>query len=138
MMENEYKKSYGGLVLFFICFLSVMIGGAIAGAIFFAEHMSRVVINVVCIGMALLTFIIYKRDKIYWYNGIEFEDAKKAGKERRNAYAKAHMKLFGIFAICMLAFSAFMVLLSANQWVDFAVGAVGICTVAICTVKIKL
>ena len=137
-MENEYKKSYRGFVLFFVCYLSLMIGGAIASAYFLSEHATRIVINILCVGMALLTYIIYKYDKIYWYNGIEFEDAEKASKERRNAYAKAHLKLFCIFAACMLAFSVIMALLSVSPWVDFAVGAVGICTVAICTVKIKL
>ena len=137
-MENEFKKSYRGFVLFLICYLSVMIGGAIASGYFLNDHMTRIVINIVCVGMALLTYIIYKCDKIYWYNGIEFEAAEKAGKKRRDAYAKAHLKLFGIFAACMLAFSLIMALLSVSSWVDFTVGAVGICTVAICTVKIKL
>ena len=138
MMGNEYKKSYRGFVVFLISFLLSMFGGAIVTSMYIPDHTSRIVINLVCIGMALLTFIIYKTEKIYWYNGIEFEDAEKAGSERRKAYAKSHMKLFGIYAACMLVFSICMALLSVTQWVDFAVGAIGICVVAICTVKIKL
>lgn len=138
MSNKEYKKSYRGFVVFFITFLALIIGGALLSAEFFADHTCRIVIDLVCICMAALTFIIYKYDKIYWYNGIEFEEGEKAGKERRDAYTKAHFRIFSIYALCVLAFSTINVLLSVNQWVDFAVGTVGLCTAAIFTVKIKL
>ena len=134
----EYKKSYKGLVIFFVCFIVAISGFAFLSGMYFYQHIARVSISVVNVALAALTFVIYKTQYIYWFNGISFNDAKEAGEERRKAYALSHFKLFGVYAALQLVFSTVMGFLSVTQWVDFAVAAVALCMVAIGTLKIKL
>ena len=134
----EYKKTYKGLILFFATLCLILIGGAVLFGIYLPMHMSRFTVCCISASMAVLTYIIYKTQNIYWYNNISYEEAERAGEKRRKAYAFAHLKLFGILFICQILFSIIMALLNVNQWVDFTVGVIALCTVAICTVKIKL
>jgi hypothetical protein len=46
--------------------------------------------------------------------------------------------MFGMFAALQIVFSIVMGICAITQWVDFAVSAVGLCMVAIGTLKIKL
>ena len=134
----EYKESYKGLVIFFIGFILVLAGMAYLSALFFYQHIVRVSISVVSIAMTLLSMIVCKTQNIYWYNGIEYEDAVEAGEKRRKSYARAHHRMFGMFTAMQLVFSLVMGICAITQWVDFAVSAVGLCMVAIGTLKIKL
>jgi hypothetical protein len=134
----EYKESYKGLVIFFIGFVLVLAGMAYLSALFFYQHIVRVSISVVSIAMTLLSMIVCKTQNIYWYNGIEYEDAVEAGEKRRKSYAPAHHRMFGMFTAMQLVFSLVMGICAITQWVDFAVSAVGLCMVAIGTLKIKL
>ena len=134
----EYKESYKGLVIFFIGFVLVLAGMAYLSALFFYQHIVRVSISVVSIAMTLLSMIVCKTQNIYWYNGIEYEDAVEAGEKRRKSYARAHHRMFGMFTTMQLVFSLVMGICAITQWVDFAVSAVGLCMVAIGTLKIKL
>lgn len=134
----EYKESYKGLVIFFIGFILVLSGMAYLSALFFYQHIVRVSISVVSIAMTLLSMIVCKTQNIYWYNGIEYEDALEAGEKRRKRYAHAHHRMFGMFSVLQVAFSLVMGICAITQWVDFAVSAVGLCMVAIGTLKIKL
>ena len=134
----EYKKTYKGLILFFATLCLILIGGAMLFGIYLPMHMSRFTVCCISASMAVLTYIIYKTQNIYWYNNISYEEAERAGEKRRKVFALTHLKLFGILFICQIVFSAAMALLRASQWVDFTAGSLALCIVAIYTVKIKL
>lgn len=134
----EYKKTYKGLVLFFSILCLTLIGGAVLFGIYFPAHSSRYIICCISLCMAALTVVIHKTGYVYWYNNISFEEAEKAGEERRKKYSLAHMKLFGIFALCQIVLSVTLAILSVSQYVDFSLGCIGLCVIAIYTVKFKL
>ena len=134
----EYNKTYKAFVLFFLIMCVLMIGGAVLFGIYLPPHSSRYIIWCISACMAALTFIIHKTGYVYWYNNISYEEAKKAGEDRRRAFSLSHLKLFGIFFVCQTVFSVAMALLNVSQWVDFSVGCVSLCIIAIYTVKFKL
>ena len=62
---KEYKKSYRGFVILMVVFVVALfalpfISNADAKAI------SIIVFNIMNLWMALVTFVIYKTEKIYW------------------------------------------------------------------------
>ena len=134
----EYKHTYKGFIAFFIGFIIALGGFAFLSGLYFYQHIVRVSISVVTVGVTLLTFIIYKTQYIYWFNGITYDDALEAGEIRRKEYAMAHFRLFTIFSSLQVMFSLIMGILAITQWVDFAVSAVALCMVGIGTLKIKL
>ena len=134
----ERKKSYKGLVLFFLTMCLALVGGGVLFGIYLPSHSSRYTVCCISVCMAALTLIIHKTGRIYWYNNISFEEAEKAGEERKRKFSYAYFKLFGIFCILQIVFSVAMAILKVSQWVDFSVGCVAICAVAIYSVKIKL
>ena len=134
----EYKKSYLGLVIWLVLFMAVP---AAALAILPAADgatMMRLFLNYMTISLALLMLIVYKTEAVYWINGVEFDQAKEAGPEKRKAFAMRHLERFGWFALLFAAFSCLCHILGWSEWIDFAVCIVGIIGVAISTIPIKL
>lgn len=135
----EYKKSYKGFVYWMLGYLLLCFGPIP----FLAEAMdggmyTRYLMNMTALSMAVLAWIILKTEAVYWYNGVEFEEAVKAGSERRKNYAKKHVLVFSRFAGGYLIFSILMTVLHISFWVDFAVGCIGLIAAAISTVRFKL
>ena len=133
----EYKKSYKGLILWVFLFCFAMFGCAFL-PIENEGILMSLVMNVCCWCIVLLTYIIYRTENIYWYNGITFEVAEKAGTQTRKDYAWEHLRLFSKFALYYTAYSVIAHLLRINSFIDIAVMVVGLTVVAVCTMKIKL
>ncbi len=133
-----YKpKSYRGLVLYFACYFLLMI--LLPGiCVRYTEHSMRILLNICLIGLALLMFVIERTQRVYWINGVQYEDAQNAGEERRKAFARAHLKRFGLLSLVFLIFSCLSSLLRWNPWIDFVLAMTGLIAVAISTVKIRL
>ena len=132
-----YKKSYTGFVVWLIGFCVVVVG------VCFLLNLSTqltlaVVDNASTIGIFILTLLIYQTESVYWYNGTSYEDAKAAGSERRKAFAMAHMKRFGYFALAFLAYTVVSLMLGIPYEFDIVIACVGILIVALSTLKIKL
>lgn len=133
----ELKKSYKGFVIWMIgfvvcCFGSVFLDIDNVGLI------TRIVLNVCSIGMAIMTYMIYKNGYVYWYTGVTYEEAAAVSEERRKEYARKHLKVFGIFAIVYLVFSLVMQLLQVSFWVDLVVGTLGLIVTSVRTMWFKL
>lgn len=133
----ELKKSYKGLIVWIICLLGGCFGIAFVG-ITDSNLITRLVMNIITICMAVLTYMIYRNGYIYWYNSVTYEAAAKVSEERRKAYAYKHWKLFGTFALVYLLFSVVMQILQVGFWVDLLVGTFGLCVVAARTIWFKL
>ena len=67
-----------------------------------------------------------------------FEEAEAAGSERRQAYAKAHRRVFAILAVIMLAVSAVTHVLHWSMWIDFTAATLGTIAAAVSTIRIRL
>ncbi len=131
-----YKKSYLGIILWFIGYMVTM--GIVIALPIKGDLIFRVTYNWMTMGIAVLALIIYLTGNVYWYNGISYEDACKVGHERRKLYALKHLISFGVFAIIFLIFSIVMHILKVDELVDLVVAAVGIVVVAISTIRYKL
>lgn len=133
----EYKKSYLGFWLWMLGFCALYFM-----CIFLPEMKIQVLIaildNIMTIGCFVLTLIIYLNEKIYWYNGTDYEVALNAGSERRKAFALAHMKCFGGFAGIFLVYSVISILIGIPYGIDIVVVTVGIVVTALSTIRIKL
>ena len=118
------KKSYKGFVIWMISFCVVS-----TGVCFLPVNptiMSRIVFN------------ICKTEYVYWYNGTSYEDAQKAGSDRRKAFAWKHVQAFGSFSLIFLLFSLISHILKFSLWIDILVVTVGIIVVAFRTIPFKL
>lgn len=130
------KKTYRGFVIWLV------IWTALPFAIPFlptdAATAMRLICNLMTLGMAALTHMICRNECIYWYNGVSFEEAVAAGSERRQAYAKAHRRVFAILAVIMLAVSAVTHVLHWSMWIDFTAATLGTIAAAVSTIRIRL
>ena len=133
----ELKKSYKGFVLWMIGFLAAIFAVAFIPA---EDEMMpmRLIMLVMCWGVASMAFLIWKTESVYWYNGTSFEDAVAAGQERRKEFAWKHLVIFLRFALLMTAVSVVTMLLGWSAWIDFAFATVGLCVAGFMTVPIKL
>lgn len=132
----ELRKSYKGFILWMAGFLAATFGIALF-PIKDADLAVRVVMNVTVISIAILAFIIYKTEAVYWYNGVSYEAAVKAGSERRKLYAWKHFQRFGGFAIAYFAFSVVAHSCGWSMWWDILV-SIGLVAVAVGTIGIQL
>ena len=134
----EYKKSDRGFVLWLLGYTAVMFSplllpkGADGGLVL------RLIQNLTAVGIVVLMWIIWRTESVYWINGTSFEQARDAGSLRRRAFAAAHLKAFGRFALGYATFSAFMQLRGYSFVIDIVVFTVGLIAVAVSTVNIKL
>lgn len=133
----EYKNSYKGFIIWLLSFL----------AIFFIlpfipindiALITRISLNFMTLYIALLSYIIYKTEYIYWYNGISYKQALEAGSEKRKLYAYKHFYVFARFALFFLLFSIIFHMTNRHYGWDIAVASAGLIKTAISTIKIKL
>lgn len=133
---EEYKKSYKGFIVWIVLFFVVNVG--VCFLPLEAGSMLRIIDNICTLGVALLTYIIYKTEQIYWYSGISFAEARDAGSEKRKIFAWKHLKRFGLFAIIFLIYSVIVQSLAVSYWSDVVIAVVGMIGVAVSTINIKL
>lgn len=132
-----YKKSYTGFVLWLIVFCVISVGACFLPNL--STQLTLAIVDNACtIGIFILTFLIYQTGYVYWYNSTSYEDAKAAGSERRKAFALAHMKRFGSFALAFLVYSVASLMVGLPYGFDIAIACVGILAVALSTINLKL
>lgn len=133
----ELKKSYKGFAVWMVGFTAVSIGVSFL-PLQNEEILTRLVLNVCTIGIAVLALIIHQTESVYWYNGTTYEQAVEAGEERRKEFAMRHLKRFALLAVEFLIFSVIAQLLELPILVDVLVMTVALVGVAISTIPIKL
>ena len=131
------KKSYTGFILWLMIFVAATLGISLLPTEDW-QLMMRLIILLMAWGIAALAFIIWRTERVYWYNGITYEEAEAAGSERRKDYAWRHLKVFGIYALGISVFVWGMQMLGASAWIDFTVGTIGLIVAGCCTMPIKL
>lgn len=132
MLKKSYKGFWMWMIGYVVCCFAVVflpMGG---------DLMTRVVLNMCTLGVAVLTLIIYLTQYIYWYNGTSYEAALEAGPVRRKMYAFRHMKLFGGFALLYLIVSVILQITGVSIAWDIGIVTVGMIVVAFMSIPIKL
>ena len=133
----ELKKSYKGFVIWLIAYMVLLLGVCFL-PVEDVGILTCAITGMTAVAMAVLTWIIWKTEYVYWYTGMTYEEAVAAGQERRRAYAWKHFVRFGWTAAGMLVFSAAAQALGVPFWADLIVCGVGIVAVAVSTMNIRL
>ena len=134
---KEYKKSYRGFGILMVVFVVALFAlPFILNAD--AKVISIIIFNIMNLWMALVTFVIYKTEKIYWITGISYEEALNTPSEDRILYAKRHLQRFGIYAGVFVIYSVVSVICNIPIVVDIVLETIGIVGVAISTINIKV
>lgn len=136
-MEKEYRKSYKGFVIWLIVFSLSLFGVAFLpvedGAL-----IGRAICLLTLVGLQTLMLIIVRTERVYWFNGVSYEEAEAAGSERRRAFAWAHFKRFGWCTLLGAACILLAQLMGWPIWIDLALTFVALMTAAFSTLRIKL
>lgn len=131
------KKSYTGLIIWLIIVLAVII--SLCNIPFKNPAvMMRLLFTFTATALAVLMFMIYKTDKLYWFNTVSYEDIVNAGYERRQWYAWKVFKRFALFAIVCFVLSLLLHLFGGPFWIDIIVFTVGLVAVAINVTTIRI
>lgn len=133
----KLKKSYKGFVLWMIVFCLIC-EGIIFLPIKDKNILCRLVLIFCVIATTFLTYMIYKTEYVYWYSGVNYEDAVNVSSERRKIYAKKHFNRFMFFTALYIIYSIISQLLGIYFWIDIIVCTVSFVIVAISTTNIKL
>ena len=134
---EEYKKSYKGFVAMLLVLVVLMfVTGLLPTED--VKVITLLIFNIAVVWMAFLTWVIYKTEKIYWYTGLTYEDAVKVSSDSRKEYALRHFKRFAVFAVIYLVYSVISYIMQLPLAIDIGLGTLGIVTVAISTMNIKL
>lgn len=133
----KLKKSYKEFIAFLIIYVISMILLAFL-PINNVSIMIKIVILHSVTFITLLMYIIYKTEYIYWFNGVEYEDALKAGSIRRKQYAYKHFIRFRKFNVLLALYYVIVYLLNIPYWIDIIIGCVGIIITAFSTINIEL
>ncbi len=133
----ELKKSYRGFAIWLVIFCLLSVGICFLPEME-TQYMIAIVDNFLFISVVVLTLIIYKADRVYWYTGVSYEQAAAVSKERRMEYGKMHLKRFGIAAVLFLVYSIISILVGIPYGVDITVALVLIVGVALSTIRLKL
>ena len=134
---ETYEKSYKGLIFFIIGYMIAMF---LPIFLPFEDGilLTRIVLNIATIGIVLLCWMMYRNEKIYWINGITFEQAKRATSDQRKEYALWFLRKFGNAALIFLIFSAAAQYLHLSIMLDILVVTVLLIVVAVKSIKVKL
>ncbi|MBR2495784.1 MAG: hypothetical protein IKB66_00885 [Clostridia bacterium] len=133
----EGNKGYKKLVIYLICWFAIMVAGGVLFGIFLPNHAMRFTLNLLTFGISLLMYIIYKDDRIYWLNTIDYDEAKKMTRKQRDKYTFTLFKRFFTFALIMLPITVLFGIFSPLPWGDFVVGIIGLIAVAFSSLLIE-
>ncbi len=135
--DNMLKKSYLGFWIWTIVYIAAVMCMAYL-PIHNTDILVRIIFNFTNIAITALTIIMFINEKIYWYNGISYEQAVSAGSDRRKAYALKHVKVFGTATLIYLIISLITGLLNISFWVDTLIYTLIIVIAAVSTMKFNL
>lgn len=97
-----------------------------------------IIVNTMTIGITGLMYVIYKTEKVYWINGIEYEKVPLASSERRKKFALQHLKRMGTATIFGLVLSGVSLVFGWNSWVIYAIVIITFIGSGISTITLEL
>ena len=132
-----YEKSYKGLVFWLLGYTAALI---VCMFLPFEDEglLVRLTLNVTWCAVAVLCWMIYRSERIYWINGVTFEQAKRATSDQRREFAEKYLRKFGKCAVFCLVFSTVGQLIGLHFVFDILVETIALIVAAIGTMKFKL
>lgn len=130
------KRTYWGFAAWLVGYTLVML--ALSLIPMGVEGYVRILCAETVLAMVLLTYIVYRTEYVYWYNGVSFEEAVQAGSQRRKTYALAHLKRFAAAAVAYLVYAGVAKMLCLPWWLDLIACLVAEVGAAVSTISIKL
>lgn len=85
------KPTYKGFIIWLVFFIASMIP---ALRLENRDLAARLCFGICLIDLVILMLIIYWTERIYWFSGISFEQARQAGSQQRKNYALKILKRF--------------------------------------------
>lgn len=139
----DYEKPTYRLFLIWILAFFAVLGGAAACFAWFAPGLStgaqvKTILLLTLAMVDLLFYFIYRTGRVYWFTGVTYRDAARAGSERRRAYARAHLRRFLLASAVLAAYCAAGFVLHTPAPLDAAVFLVLLLAAAFSTLRIKL
>lgn len=140
--DNDFKKSYKLLVIYMLSFFVILIiFSFIIG--FFGESIGEKTVSMFFLHLNSLfiwgiSFMIYKTERVYYYNYISYEKANKAGSEARKKYAYIHMRIFTFTFLIFIIYTGVSYIFNINILLDTLVWTILVITAAISTIMVKL
>ena len=134
MLKKTYKPVIIWSVLFviFSCLPAFVLPGLGAVAL------TALSLNIVSLGMLLIMYYVYKKEYVYYFTGITYEEADKAGSYRRKRYRLCHLKLFAFSRVIILIFTVIFLAMDLSVWAHIAAFATVYICAAIWSVRYKL
>lgn len=99
--------------------------------------MSKIITEMIAFALSALMMIIYFSDKIYWFNGMSYEEASSMSKEKRRLYAQKHMRLFHVAFIIITVYNIIGVIGGSPVEADYFVALLAIVISALRSILIK-
>lgn len=131
------KKSYKGFIIWTIAFLAVSMGSLFL-PVADGRLLTRIYLAICALSVTILTLMVYVNGRVYWYNGVDYDEAVSAGVERCKVYAFRHFVRFGICTIIYMVFTAAMHILNVGILADILMFGAVFLAAAVSTIKIKL
>lgn len=138
MSDKPYNRSYKGIFLWIIFLFAANSSAVTLSDLIPEEYSVYLTMSTTIICIDFLLYIIYKTERIYWINGVSYDEAKKASSEERKVYAQRHLAAFFNATLLWFLYGIVKYLFSPPLWWDIAVSMVIIIGAAISTIKIKL
>ncbi|MBE6866563.1 MAG: hypothetical protein E7492_06395 [Ruminococcaceae bacterium] len=130
------NKSYKGLMLWVIIFIAGMCVPPLL-PIDDTALITNLSLLYCTAAITVLIYIIYRYDKIYWINGVIFEDAEKMTRQQRNEFTYAHFVKFRNCFIIHLVFAVAAHFFDFPIWAIITLPMLLLIATAISTIKIK-
>lgn len=131
------KRSYRGFVLWMAGYFVLMVSVSFL-PIKDNGLLMRIFDFLTAASIEVLMLIVYKTEKVFWINGIGYEDAVEAGAERRKALALRYVKRFGTLTVGIFLFSIGAQLLRLPYWADLCVVTAAFVGCAFSTIRFRL
>lgn len=140
-MEKEYRKTYMPLVLWMLVYIVLCtVIPMLAGQIWPMSAKQEIwcIYLVTVVALELLMYMMHQGEYAYWITGgPSFEEAKKAGCEKRREYTGAHLKIFSVATVGELGYLIVSYLCDFSFWMDTIVICGGIAAAAFWTLRVK-
>lgn len=126
------KRKYGGLIIILTLLIVLPIAAVYLTKDYISESdSSKVVYFVTSILLFAMSFIIYKKERLYWLNGYRYKDVIKMSPEHRQRLCEIFFRYFGSTTMIISIYMLIGIVLKTNFWLDFVVFLGGVLYAAI-------
>lgn len=132
------KKTYKPIIIWSFLVLAVSVAPSLLLKTPDPRALTALTDLVIALSITGLMYYIYKKEYVYYYNGISYEKALAAGSERRRAYRLSLFRLFSFATLTLAIISAVMENYGANVWAQLGAFVTVFTGAAVWSIRYKL